>query len=235
MTDRPGISPQAAAMLDRVSPEGRERARKERERRQAASNRLIARCLFAGLLIAALAGLASLFVPVGAAGIAAAIVLFALASAGIAIASREPPTDARGLGDSRLAQLPGLTARWLEQQRPALPAPAAELADGITLRLDAISPQLARLPEDEPAAQAVRKLIAIELPRLIEGHQAVPASLRARQRDDGESPDSHLVRGLTLVDGEIARMTEQLARGAFDEVATQHRYLELKYEGGALE
>ena len=37
--------------------------------------------------------------------------------------------------------------------------------------------------------------------------------------------------GLRLIDGEVARMTEQLARGAFDEVATQRRYLELKYSG----
>jgi hypothetical protein len=34
-----------------------------------------------------------------------------------------------------------------------------------------------------------------------------------------------------VIDAEVTRMTEQLARGAFDEVATQRRYLELKYDG----
>ena len=59
----------------------------------------------------------------------------------------------------------------------------------------------------------------------------MPVSLRARAGADGRTADAQLVDGLALIDGEVARMTEQLARGAFDEVATQGRYLELKYRG----
>jgi hypothetical protein len=231
MTDRPAISAQAAAMLDRVSPEGRERARRERERQQRATSRLIGRCVMAGLLIVLAVGLLSLWLPIGAAEIIGAVVLFALACAGLGYTARERPADARQLESAELARLSGLTGRWLESQRALLPAPAVQLADAIGVRLEAMTPQLAQLPADAPAAASVRKLLAVELPALIEGHRAVPAGLRSEPRAGGDSADGHLVRGLALIDSEIARMTEQLARGAFDEVATQHRYLELKYDG----
>jgi len=231
MTDRPAISPQAAAMLDRVSPEGRERARRAQERRQRATSRLIGRCILAGLLIGLVVALLSLWIPIGAPELAGAVLLFVLACAGIGFAARERPASAKQLHSADLSQLSSLTGRWLEGQRALLPAPAVKLADDIGLRLEAMAPQLARLPASEPAAESVRKLLAVELPALIDGHQAIPASLRSQPRANGDSADEHLTRGLTLIDGEIARMTEQLARGAFDEVATQHRYLELKYDG----
>jgi hypothetical protein len=231
MTDRPAISPQAAAMLDRVSPEGRERARRERERRQRATARLAVRCIVAGLLIGLALALSSLWLPIGGAELAGAVALFVLACAGIAFAARERPASARQLQSADLAQLSGMTGRWLEGQRAALPAPAVTLADAIGVRLEAMAPQLAQLPADAPAADSVRKLLAVELPALIDGHRAIPEGLRSQPRANGDSADQHLTRGLTLIDGEIARMTEQLARGAFDEVATQHRYLELKYDG----
>jgi hypothetical protein len=34
------------------------------------------------------------------------------------------------------------------------------------------------------------------------------------------------------VESELSRMTEQLASGDLDKLATQGRYLELKYKGG---
>jgi hypothetical protein len=58
----------------------------------------------------------------------------------------------------------------------------------------------------------------------------VPEALRRTGRD-GPSPDRQLVDGLSVVDGEIARMTAQLASGDLHKLATQGRYLELKYRG----
>ncbi|HWU72664.1 MAG TPA: hypothetical protein VN137_04215, partial [Sphingomonas sp.] len=98
-------------------------------------------------------------------------------------------------------------------------------------RLEGMTPQLAQLDPKEPAADAVRKLLCVELPDLVTGYHAVPTSLRDRAGSGGQSADGHLVEGLGVIDAEVARMTEQLARGAFDEVATQRRYLELKYDG----
>jgi hypothetical protein len=36
--------------------------------------------------------------------------------------------------------------------------------------------------------------------------------------------------GLAIVDREMARMTDELARGDFDALATQDRFLALKYD-----
>ena len=45
------------------------------------------------------------------------------------------------------------------------------------------------------------------------------------------SPDKQLVDGLTVVDSELTRISEQLATGDLNKLATQGRYLELKYQG----
>jgi hypothetical protein len=58
----------------------------------------------------------------------------------------------------------------------------------------------------------------------------VPAGLRGELRN-GMSPDKQLTDGLAVVESEIGRMTEQLASGDLHKLATQGRYLELKYRG----
>jgi hypothetical protein len=232
MSNTPPISSQAGAMLRRVSPEGRARAAKDQAKRRRATFRLVGRCLLALLVIALVMGTIGAWVtPVTPIGLLAALVVFVLACAGITYASREAPPSVAGVAGATLVALPERTASWLEQQRPALPAPAARLLDGIELRLEAMAPQLRELDPLSPGADAVRNLLAVELPNLIERHNRVPMTLRADNRDGRPSADAHLASGLGIVDAEIARMTEQLARGAFDELATQNRFLELKYEG----
>lgn len=230
MTDS-GVTDQARMMLDRVSPEGRARALKAQRRRQAATNRLILRCLLAGVILAALTAAIGYAIPIGAPGVLAALVVWVIACVALAIASRERPATSDALAVTRLHQLPDMAGRWLEGQRAALPAPAIPVADAILHRLEGMTPQLAQLDPNAPAADAVRKLLCVELPDLVSGYHAVPPSLRDRAGSGGQSADNHLIEGLGVVDAEVARMTEQLARGAFDEVATQRRYLELKYDG----
>lgn len=227
-----GTTDQARAMLDRVSPEGRARALKAQRRRQAATNKLILRCLLAGVITAAaLAAAIELGLPIGSAGILGAIVAWMVVCFAIVRAARERPATSDSLAATRLHQLPDVAGRWLEGQRAALPAPAIGVADDILKRLEGMTPQLARLDPKEPAADAVRKLLCVELPDLVTNYHAVPPDLRNRADNGGQSADSHLVEALGVIDAEVARMTEQLARGAFDEVATQRRYLELKYDG----
>ena len=230
MTDS-GMTDQARAMLDRVSPEGRARALKAQRRRQAATNKVILRCLLAGVIVAALTVAIGYAIPIGAPGVLAALAVWVIACIAIAMGSRERPTTSDALAATRLHQLPDVAGRWLEGQRAALPAPAVRVADDILHRLEGMTPQLARLDPKEPAADAVRKLLCVELPDLVTGYHAVPPGLRDRAGSGGQSADSHLVEGLGVIDAEVTRMTEQLARGAFDEVATQRRYLELKYDG----
>ena len=68
---------------------------------------------------------------------------------------------------------------------------------------------------------------------LIEGYTRVPISLR-QDAGNGIAPDKQLVEALSVVDSELARMTADLASGDLNKLATQGRYLELKYkdEGG---
>lgn len=224
-----GLS-QAEEMLRRVSPQGRAQARREREARARRRTRLLVRLALAVLAsLVVLALLAQVVLP--ALSVAAAAAVMVLLT--MLIISRDRPHAPGGMAltDSPLAALPAETSAWLAGQRRALPAPAVHLADMLTMRLDELAPQLARLDSRQPAADAVRKLIATELPDLVEGWRAVPPSLRAAPQGNGRTPNTQLVDGLRLIDDEIARMTEQLSRGALDEVATQGRYLELKYRG----
>lgn len=216
---------QAERMIRRVSPQGRALARREAAAR-ARSRRTVWLAAFASVLL--LLGM----MMVGAPGAALAIAALAVTAAIVLVALRTRPKAVSAevlVGRTDLRVLPEQAAVWLADQRRALPAPAVQLADTLSRRLGELQPQLARLQSDEPAAQAVRKLLAVELPGLVEGYRGVPASLRTQPRADGRTADAHLLDGLQLIDDEVARMTKQLARGALDEVATQGRYLELKY------
>ncbi|HEX7851766.1 MAG TPA: hypothetical protein VF485_18690, partial [Sphingomonas sp.] len=126
--------------------------------------------------------------------------------------------------------LPAQTGRWLDSQRPALPAPAINLVDQIGLKLDALTPQLATLDENEPAAAEIRKLVGEQLPEFIKGYERVPSALRGVERN-GKSPDQQLVEGLGVIGREIDEMAAQLAQGDLDALSTRGRYLEIKYQG----
>ena len=234
MNDPVRVPSQAETMIQRVSPEGRARALKEQRKRQQARNRIITRCVLASILVAiALAAVNAWLVPVTPLILAAAVAILAASWAGIGYAARPRALTAAHLSGAGLVALPGATAAWLEAQRPALPPPAVQLVDRISARLEAMTPQLATLDPREPAADSVRRLLSTELPRLIDHYRAIPETLRADSRDGAVSPDARLVDALGIAETQIGRMTEQLATGAFDELATQHRFLELKYEGDA--
>lgn len=234
MSDLTGPN-QAQAMLRRVSPEGRARALREQKRQQKRMWRFVARVVLASLVLSA-AGLAlDLFLLHVLQGLAIALVAFvALGTVLGFISLRNKPVSLAHPEAAPIAALPEATAEWLETQALALPAPAANLADTIAGELGAMGPQIARLSPNEPAAQAVKRLLAVELPGLIERHQSVPPSLRGRVRQAGQSADDHLVNGLAIIRDEVSRMSEQLARGDLDALATQDRFLELKYQGEAM-
>jgi hypothetical protein len=134
---------------------------------------------------------------------------------------------------SDLKSLAGKTEIWLENQRPALPAPAVQIVNGIGVQLDMLSPQLNKLNEGDAAAYEVRKLVGEHLPELINGYRAIPASMRSKASDSGKSPDEQLIGGLTLIEKEIAGVTQQIAKGDIDNLSIRGRYLELKYDKNA--
>lgn len=167
--------------------------------------------------------------PIGLFGLLLMVVLMIVA--GIFLLSRpaEPPVRVERLAQSDLRALPAQTERWLAAQRPALPAPAAQLVDRIGARLDTLSPQLARVGNDTPEAGEVRKLVAEQLPAFLADYARVPAPLRNQARN-GRTPDMELVDGLKLIEQEIGDMTERLAAGDLDQLATRGRYLEMRYK-----
>ena len=231
MLDANSITRHAEDLLRRLSPEGRERARRSRERRRKAAARIFRRILLATIaIVLAVFAYGIVVGPIGIEGVMGAVLAAVLTWAAIIAFSGTPAPTPEALVQTDLAQLPGRTEEWLERQRPALPAPAVRLVDGIGLRLDALAPQLAALDPREPAAVEVRKLLCDDLPELVNGYQRVPPPLRRESRN-GMTPDTQLAEGLAVIDSEIARMTEQLAAGDLHKLATQGRYLELKYGG----
>ena len=142
-------------------------------------------------------------------------------------AERAPTPERLAAVDIRA--LPAQTERWLEAQRPALPAPAMTLVDKIGLRLETLTPQLATLDANTQEAVDVRKLIGEQLPAFVKDYEKVPASLRTTPRN-GRTPDAELVDGLKLIEQEIGEMTARLAQSDLDNLSTRGRFLEMKYK-----
>ena len=144
------------------------------------------------------------------------------------IPTTETPVETARLAEIDLKALPLKTEIWLESQRKAMPGAAAKVIDAIESRLETLAPQLMKLDQKEPAAVEIRRLLSDHLPQLVTGYQSIPAPLRSQPRN-GRVPDAQLVEGLSVIEQEIATMTEQLASGDLDNLAAQNRFLEMKY------
>lgn len=166
---------------------------------------------------------------IGVFGAFIVMILLAIATFTFAVFPLAQAPSLETLSETPLKALPRTTERWLEAQRPALPAPMSSLIDSIGVKLETLAPQLATLDEREPAANEVRKLIGEQLPELVKGYQRVPEPLRGVERH-GLTPDQQLAQGLQLIDDEIAEMTEQLAQGDLDALSTRGRYLQIRYK-----
>lgn len=182
------------------------------------------------LLAAAIVG-ATLF-PLGIFGALAVLLMMVAVTLAIALAPvAKPPTEAK-LREADIKVLPARTERWLEAQRPALPAPARTMIDRIGVRLEALSPQLAALENGSEPAFEVRRLIGEQLPAFVNDYARVPPTLRTTPRN-GRTPDAELVDGLKLIEQEIGEMTQRLAQTDLDALSTRGRFLEMKYKDEA--
>jgi hypothetical protein len=213
---------QAEDMLRRVSPEGRAIAHRERVERQRRIARQLGLCvLLAAFLWLCFYGLGQWGIAVGA---PAALIIFLVGCGAIFFGLRRRTVRAAQLPAAPLPSLPPKVGEWLQQQRGLLPRAALPLVDSLNRRLSVLGPQLVSVDANGPGGAAVRKLIAVELPELVERYRNVGSA--------GERTDRQLVDGLTIIDGEVRRLSEDLASGSFDALATQNRYLQLKYEAG---
>lgn len=205
------------------------RAHGKRLKRKATSvgTRLAMICAINAVILIAAAVL-GMVVPLGLFGGLAVLLLMAAVTIGIAIAPAARAPSEKVLREVDIKALPAKTERWLEAQRPALPAPARGLVDQIGVRLETLSPQLGRLEGREEEAFEVRRLIGEQLPAFVKDYARVPEPLRRVERN-GRTPDAELVAGLRLIEQEIADMTARLAQNDLDSLSTRGRYLEIKY------
>ena len=127
-------------------------------------------------------------------------------------------------------QMVANTELWLEQQRKALPAPAAKVVDDLGVQLDALGLQLETIDAAHPAMSDVRELVGEYIPETIDNYRKIPEHLRKEQHT-GKSADERLTDSLGKLSGEIDRVTRQLAEGAMDDLAIKDRYLEYRYGG----
>jgi len=228
----------SSALLNRIAEEYRGaggatlRGRSRRLRRTATTvGTRVALIAAADAIILIAAMVAGLFVPLGLFGFLGVMLLMLAVTLLIALApAAKPPTEAR-LREVDLKVLPAQTERWLEGQRSGMPAPAARMTDRIIMRLEALSPQLAQVAQGTEPESEVRKLVGEQLPALVSDYRRVPAGLRTVERN-GRTPDGELLGGLTLIEREIAEMTERLAQGDLDSLQTRGRFLEMKYKDG---
>jgi len=219
----------AEAVLRRHSERGQSLSARARERRNASILRRLGRISAAAFAIILGAMVVGWFAPLGANGVMIVLGLLLVATLAFALLPGERAVSTQKLAETELTALPLKTEIWLEAQRKALPAPAVTLVDSIGVKLEGLAPQLERLDPNEPAAVEIRKLLADHLPELVTGYRSIPDTLRREERN-GRVPEQQLVEGLSVIDGEIARMSETLASGDLDKLATQNRFLELKYQ-----
>ncbi len=229
MTRSDRVLADAEAVLRRHSARGQNLSSRARQRRNAALVRKLKYAVGAVLAVAIASAVAGFVMPLGTSGVMIALGVMITAVLLVMALPGERTVRTENLGQADLAALPLQTEIWLESQRKALPAPAVTLVDSIGVKLETLAPQLQRLDPQEPAAQDIRRLLADHLPELVTGYQSIPAPLRREERN-GRVPEKQLVEGLGVIDAEIDRMTEQLASGDLDKLATQNRFLELKYQ-----
>jgi hypothetical protein len=214
--------------LDRTRDRSASLSARRRKRQGTEIMTRLGRIAAADIAIVVVAIVVGWIVPLGIGG--AMIVMAALIAATLllAIFPLTPDVKPEALAQVPLKQLPMKTEQWLETQRPALPAPAQTLVDGIGVRLEGLAPQLQTLDEQEPAAAEVRKLVGEQLPELLKGYARVPTALRSVERN-GKTPNQQLADGLKVIDDQIAGMSAQLAEGDLNLLATRGRFLEIKY------
>lgn len=221
----------AEDLLRRMSPEGREQARRERQAKARRQKKMFNRLLLAMIAsVLAWAVLTPILAPSVAFAVASALTLLMTTFVLLRADPRAPGREA--MAQASLPELAEEANVWLAAQRRGLPKPALKIIDTMSHRLEALAPVLGRLDERTPAAAAIHKLIAAELPALVDGWRSVPVSMRGVSRTDGFTPNDHLESGLALIDAELCRIGEQIAHGALDEIAIHGRYLELKYNNG---
>lgn len=178
------------------------------------------------------AGVAGMVIDgIGFAGVMAVLVASVIAIAVLGNYPKLRTPKRESLNKGNVKDMVARTELWLENQRPALPAPAAKIVSDMGVQLDALGLQLQGVDQNHPKAREVRSLIGEQLPEMIDSYRKIPAHLRTEKRG-GTTPDQQLTDSLGKISGEIDSITRQLAEGSLDDLAIKHRYLDYKFGEG---
>lgn len=236
MSRKERIFEQALELTRRASsPASRQRAKRRRRRRRRVFLKIAKTAVLLWLATAVIVvGMISsgfLLGPRGIEGLIAMPIALILSWAAILYWSlTSSKTSQQAIAKTDVAQLPARTEEWLEAQRRRLPAAARDQLDAIVLRLEALSPQLQTLDPQRLEGLEIRRLLGEELPELVSGYQKVPRVLQQQPLHGRPSPDRQLVEGLATIEDAIGRIHERLAADDMHALATQQRYLEIKYK-----
>lgn len=226
----------ASEMIDRVSSEENlQRARRGFRRGKRGAIRILKVVLWmalAAIVIPIVMITAGLLSGLGMDALIAAPLTVLVAWAIILYLGFRKPRAPQVIASASIADLPARTADWLDHQRELLPRPAEPRIDAIVNGLHALAPQVRNLDARAPGANELKRLLAEELPDLIEGYQRIPADLQKQPQLGGATPAERLVDALGTVEEQLARATRRLATDDLHALATQQRYLELKYKDG---
>lgn len=191
----------------------------------------------AGVVIATVLGIMLWGLIVGPIGTTVLVlaVMLGLAAMVLALAIDPDRSEPRDVEQVAPAALPALTDAWLDRQRRQLPRLAAPQVDAISAKLATLEQQLAAVPEGDPVAQDVSRLLAKHLPELVDRYTRVPAEQRRETiESDGRSLDTTLVEGLRVVEEQLDRASRALAENDRDAVRIQGKFLEQRYRNDAM-
>ncbi len=230
------IFEQALDVVRKLASDVNERSRRHQKRARRLLKKIVKTgiWMFATTVVIVTTMIASgrLFGPRGVEGLLALpLMLFGSWSAIVYFGWFFRRSSTRSLPKADIKLLPAKTEEWLEEQRHALPAATRTTVEQILQRLEMLTLQVQGLDAQSPSAFEVKRLIGEELPELVRGYQKVPRSLRSHEAHGGKTPDRQLTEGLVTIDEQIEQLQARLASEDMKALATQQRYLEMKYKG----
>lgn len=138
------------------------------------------------------------------------------------------PSHREGERDDELSR----RASWIEAESGTLPASTRPLLDTMAQRLREMAVPLRDLPAHASESGELRRLLHDELPELLRVYRRVPRNL-APDAALEFAPEEQLHSGLAIIDGQLADLQRRLASEELRALATQLRFLTLKYGSAA--
>ena len=225
-----------ATRLDTRDGAVREAAKRERQRLNAGLGRTLKRVAVVIALVVLATIVIGVIKPIGVMGLMLAVLIGVLLVGGIVAASRSPAVVRPPIEpDLPNAAMVDRFDSFLFRTRPALPAPAQAEIDALSAALPPLRETLARVPDNDPAAQDARRLMSAHLPGLVERYQTIPAAYRGETDGEGKSVDLRLSDSLRAGREALADVSARLAAQDVAAFETQGRFIESRYKDEAID